>query len=153
MRTKKRSAEQLLQTERSRGNVRRFLHQFHAREMWTIDGPMMTDVDELMCFALWHPCGDSMGSHPPMGICIVQTWLSGGWEIYLPSTDSGEIDETARAIVRNRASKQMLDALYQIDAMPFTSKNDSEQLRHTIKTMQKIARDASVQAGSVANVL
>lgn len=111
MRTKTRSAAQLAQTQKSREAVRDFLRPFHAREMWTMDGPMMTEVDEIMCFNLWEPVITLGEGYRPMGICIVQTWLGGGWAILTEPTSSGELDETAKAIVRNRVSKQMLAAL------------------------------------------
>lgn len=111
MRTKIRSSAQLAQTEKSRAAVRDFLRPFHAREMWSMDGPMMTEVDEIMCFMLWQPFVTPGEGYKPMGTCIVQTWLGGGWAVFTEPTTSGESDETARAIIRNSVSRQMLDAL------------------------------------------
>ena len=66
---------------------------------------MDTDVDEIICFCLFGRSGQNLG------VCLVQTWCRGGWEIYAPPTTDGRLDETEAAIYRMRASKELLDAL------------------------------------------
>lgn len=50
-----------------------------------------------------------------------------------------KLDDTERENVRLR------QALRDIEEMPFSMVNDSESLRHSIKTMQTIARTAARQ--------
>ena len=124
--------------------------------MWTIDGPMMTEVDELMCFSLWHPRA-VMGSHAPMGICIVQTWLGGGWEIYLPPTDKNEIDETARAIVRNRVSAKLVTLVKQFrDTCEYyirKSRSDGDEEGARLKMITKMLIDSALAEAGETDVV
>lgn len=94
MRTAKRSTKQLVTTSKSRENVFKFMERFHGRHYWTINGPMDTDVDEIMCFAIFDKDGESLG------VCIIQTWCRGGWEIYVPPSQDGRLDATEDAIRR-----------------------------------------------------
>lgn len=107
MRTARRSKEQLKKTSASRADVFKFVEQFHGRHYWTIDGPMDTDVDEIMCFCIFARNGDNMG------ICLVQTWCRGGWDIYV-TTPGGTADETRRAIFNMAAAPQLLHATVQL---------------------------------------
>jgi hypothetical protein len=68
------------------------MRRFHGTHFWTMDGPPDTDVDEIMCFAIFTKEGDTMG------VCLVQTWCTGGWEIYVPPSSNGGLDETEAAI-------------------------------------------------------
>jgi hypothetical protein len=88
MRTKRRSPEQLNKTSASRADLFKFMERFSGKNYWTIDGPMDTEVDEIFCFALWGKDGS------PMGVCLVQTWLSGGWSIFVEPSKSGALDAT-----------------------------------------------------------
>jgi hypothetical protein len=105
MRTARRSKQQLEITSKSRAAVFEFMKRFSARHYWTIDGPMDTDVDEMMCFCMFDKAGNNLG------VCIVQTWCSGGWSIYTAPTDDGRLDETEAGIYRSRASKPLLESL------------------------------------------
>jgi hypothetical protein len=82
------------------------MERFHGQHYWTINGPPDTSVDEIMCFCLYSKSGDNLG------VCIVQTWDVGGWEIYVPpGLNDGTLDATESAIHRNRASKQLMSCL------------------------------------------
>ena len=95
MRTKKRNKEQQRKTEENRIAVLNFMQQFNAREFWTINGPMDTDVDEIMCFAWFKPNGDVAG------ISLVQTWCRGGWDIYVTPGPYGDLARTALCMLRS----------------------------------------------------
>lgn len=105
MRTARRSKEQLAITSKSRAAVFEFMKRFSARHYWTIDGPMNTSVDEIMCFCLFAKNGANLG------VCIVETWDHGGWSILTEPSDDGDLDATEAAIYRNRASVKLMDAL------------------------------------------
>ena len=90
MRTKKRSNQQLQRTSDIRHRVFEFMRRFDAKLNWTMDGPMDTDCDEILCFTYF--VGEKTG------VAIIQTWCLGGWSIYTEPTSSADIEVTFRAI-------------------------------------------------------
>lgn len=86
MRTGKRSNQQLQRTSSIRREVFDFMARFGAQHLWTINGPLSTDVDEIIAFAY------------EGGLCIVQTMERGSpsWSILTEPSLSAEYDVIER---------------------------------------------------------
>ena len=86
MRTQKRTKKQWEQTHQTREDVRKFMQQFHGNLMWEMDGPPDTEVDQLLCYLIYSRTKDANDQFPSLGVAIIQTWLRGGYSIFVESS-------------------------------------------------------------------
>lgn len=94
MRNATRSREQLKKTSQRRQMVFEFMRKIGARELWTINGPLNTDVDEIMCFAYRG------------GVILVQTWeQGGGFDIYTSPTNAQDYETMERDVIVTTAER------------------------------------------------
>ena len=119
MRTKTRTKKQWEQTHETREDVRKFMTHFHGNLAWESDGPPDTEVDQLLCYLIYLPTKDENDQYPPLGVALIQTWLRGGWSIFVETTNASE-KETIAAILRMRETDDEVTLPAFLPSLPLT---------------------------------